>query len=183
MKRLDSCGHSDNHIRQIMRARPSILKYILPILGVLLITSACLKEHQYVYSAKTALYTDSKNKCTVKYLGPKKGEIKSSQSITSESELRVIFTELAGTSSYSTLSSKFIGDVEVPTTDWHTIPYNEFTFGLLHIEYWDRLSELQKHETVDYFVDPRVGTVLFQERPERFDITYIQDVMRRAVPE
>ena len=166
-----------------MRARPSIRKTVLPILGMMLITSACLKEHQYAYSAKTALYTDGKTRCTVKYLGPKNGEIKSSKSVLTEFEVKSIFMELAGRSSYSTSSTTVIGGVEVPTTSWETIPYNEFTFGLLHIEYWDRLSELQKHETVDYFVDPRVGTVLFQERPERFDITYIQDVMRRAVPE
>lgn len=183
MKRLDSCGQKENHIRQIMRARPSIRIISLPILGVMLITSACLKEHQYVYSAKAALYTDGKTRCSVKYLGPKNGEIKSSKSVLAEFELRSIFMDIAGKSYYSTSSTMFIGDVEVPTSSWETIPYNEFTFGLLHIEYWDRLSELQKHETVDYFVDPRVGTVLFQERPERFDITYIQDVMRRAVPE
>ena len=119
----------------------------------------------------------------MKYLGPKNGEIKSSKSVLTEFEVKSIFMELAGRSSYSTSSTTVIGGVEVPTTSWETIPYNEFTFGLLHIEYWDRLSELQKHETVDYFVDPREGTVLFQEKPTRFDITYIQDVMRRAVPE
>ena len=142
-----------------------------------------MKEHQYAYSAKTALYTDDKTKCTVKYLGPKNGVIKSSKSVLTEFELKSIFMELAGKSYYSTSSTTFNGDVEVLTSSWETIPYNEFTFGLLHIEYWDKLSEPQKHETVDYFVDPRVGTVLFLEKPDRFDITYIQDVMRRAIPE
>ena len=166
-----------------MRVRPSSLKSIFPILGIILITSACVKEHQYAYSAKTALYTDGKSKCTVKYLGPKNGEIKSSKSVLTDFELSSIFMDLAGKSSYSTSSTTVIGGVEVPTTSWETIPYNKFTFGLLHIEYWDRLSELQKHVTVDYFVDPREGTVLFQEKPIRFDLTYIQDIMRRAVPE
>lgn len=166
-----------------MRVRSSILKSVFSILGIMLITSACLKEHQYAYSAKTALYTDGKTKCTVKYLGPKNGEITSSKSVLTEFELSSIFMELAGKSYHSTSSTTVIGGVEVPTSSWETIPYNEFTFGLLHIEYWDRLSELQKHVTVDYFVDPREGTVYFQTKPKRFDITYIQDVMRRAVPE
>ena len=154
-------------------------KLILWTVGAMFILQSCQKEkREYVYNVSASLYTCLKEKNTVKDLGPKDVVIKTSRDPLDEINLVELYTNLAG---HTWSQSIFMDNSET------SIPYNRFTFGYLHIVYHDsdKYDSLSKfRETVDYFLQPYSGGVIFWDhRPNDYDERALNEVVESAVPE
>lgn len=152
-----------------------IKRGIIPFLGMMLLFSGCEEpRHHYIYNVKAAIYDQKGNQWIVKYLGPQTKEVNSRMDVLSESNLMPVFYGLPGLSDFR----KTDWDID---TGSHTT-YYDFEFGILHIEYQDYVSDLQKQSNVTYFVECRHGSVYFYSKPEHYDPTLVQFVISHAVP-
>ena len=148
------------------------MRCIIPILGVMIIVAGCDKpRHHYVYDAKAAVYAQKGNQWTVKYLGPQTIELHSRMDALSEGNLGYVFFRLPGISSFKVIELDSCGEGE------HS--YYDFEFSIFHIEYRDYVSDLQKHDSKNYFVEG--GSVTFNSRPVHYDPSLVQYVIAHAI--
>ena len=159
------------HVRS--RIFIALKQCIIPILCAIVFFSDCDQpRHHYIYHVKAAIYTQKENQWIVKYLGPETIEVNSKKDVLSESNLSYVFFRLPGINTLSKTESDFSGEIDRT--------YYDFDFGILHIEYRDIVSDIQKQGQENLFVEGGYG-VSFYTKPVHYDPTLVEYVITHAV--
>ena len=148
--------------------------YFIALACAVVALIGCQPEHEYVCTTRAALYDKKNDEWTVKYLGPK--DIVSRRD--PWSNLRVIYEKLAGTS-WSTLNDPWTPTSSTP----NPVPYNEFKFGFLTIDYYDRLSGFRHQEKIETYIEVQGEGVLFPDEPLQYEWSLVLWVVENAKPE
>lgn len=151
---------------------------------LLILLSGChqIEDYHYVYKASSALYDERNNEWIVKFYGPKEIDIESSRDALSMYNIEKVYRQLVGEISYD-VYSPISGDTY---DDLHSldqkikIPYNDFTFGYLHLEYYDQYAASGKKKIANYFLESSKDGVAFLEQPLHFDPAIVYEIVQSA---